>query len=90
MFKSITARVVALRILAYLAVGIAVGALIVYSPAIEFVPSFVMDAVGIAYFGALALTFFVALPVALVLGTIDHFTRRKPSGDGLPTGREHG
>ena len=76
MFESAQPRIVVMRLLAYVSIGLAVGVLLVYTPAIEFVPSVVVDALGIAYFGSLGLAILVALPVAIVVGIIQSVASR--------------
>ena len=64
-----------MRLLGYLAVGIAIGCLVVYTPAIEFLPAWVMDAVGLAYFGSLGLAITIGLPVAIAMGVIQSLSK---------------
>ena len=76
-----------MRLLAYLAAGIAIGCLVVYTPAIEFIPAWLMDALGVVYFGSLGLAIIIGLPVAIIAGLVQSLSSRRRTTQSVAQGK---
>jgi hypothetical protein len=90
MFETRAPRHVALRLSGYLVVGTIVGCIIVYTPAVELLPTWIMDAAGLIYFGSLGLAIFIGLPVAIIIGIVQSVSSARANSSDALRGNEHG